>query len=197
MTTEILSRQCNCCKISKPLDEFNRDKNLALGRKYQCRACKSVEAKVRRERQPEKSKSFYANNRSAALARAKEYYEINRERKLAYLAEYRKKNADRLKEQRAANQWRVTRSQAARRAKLKHASLGLGQAFVAEIEGFYRFCSLFSGFEVDHIVPLANNKVCGLHAPWNLQVVPQLDNRRKKNRFDILMWPLQGEVAYA
>ena len=39
--------------------------------------------------------------------------------------------------------------------------------------------------EVDHVVPLIHNLICGLHVEGNLQILTARDNRRKRNK-----WPL-------
>lgn len=41
------------------------------------------------------------------------------------------------------------------------------------------------GLSVDHIVPIQNEIVCGLHVPWNLQVIPLKDNLKKGNALHV------------
>ena len=39
-------------------------------------------------------------------------------------------------------------------------------------------------YEIDHIIPIVHDKVCGLHVPANVQILTKKQNRAKASRFD-------------
>jgi hypothetical protein len=57
-------------------------------------------------------------------------------------------------------------------------------ANLAFIKIVYEGCE--DGYRVDHIIPLVNKIVCGLHVPENLKPLTALENGKKHNKFDII-----------
>lgn len=51
-----------------------------------------------------------------------------------------------------------------------------------EIKRMYDAAKSKPGFEVDHIIPLKAENMCGLHVPWNLQILDRSSNRSKRNK---------------
>ena len=116
------------------------------------------------------------------------------------------KNKDRLRYKRAANyqqhgreyyyrnkeKWRGIKAR--RRARLLQASPALDSEYLWMINEIYELASLREKctgvkWEVDHTIPLQGKDVCGLHIPWNLQVITQTENRRKGITWADLTFP--------
>jgi 5-methylcytosine-specific restriction endonuclease McrA len=92
----------------------------------------------------------------------------------------------------ATEKWRQANlaKDAANTARRKAAKLKACPSWVdmGEIEKFYveaRRLTEITGIEheVDHIHPLQGKTLCGLHVPWNLQVITKSANSRKKNHW--------------
>lgn len=69
-----------------------------------------------------------------------------------------------------------------RSVKLNSSPKWLTNKQLQEIKDFYINCP--KGYVVDHIIPLQNKDVQGLHVPWNLQYLTRSENSSKFNRFD-------------
>lgn len=150
----VSTRQCTTCVslASKEWSVANRSKRNAITRKWQ-------------KENPEKFKvsvdKYRVSNVDILRARSAEYKQKHRDDYTAWET-HRK-----LAKQRATPKWLST---------IQH----------KEIISIYKQAKKLSAdtgvsYHVDHIVPLKGKTVCGLHVPWNLQIITQIENCKKNN----------------
>lgn len=175
----------------------------------QCIGCKRVTFKNRYHRNLEESRRlsrerYLKLDKDSLKEKSAARYIANRDRILKRNESWRKNNADRMQAARVA--WRADNPDKQRkcaadyrrsergRAKCRH-SVGKRRAFklnatpkwsdLDAIKYIYSKCP--EGFEVDHIVPLINDLVCGLHVPENLQYLTRKENASKGNKFQVVV----------
>ena len=179
-------KRCSKCNVDKPLNVFSKCAANKDGLHRWCKEC-SKAAK----------KEWYEKNAEAEKAKAMQYhyknYEKNKDRIIKKVIEWQQNN----KEKYAAKSKRCHEKtkhikfawQAlARAAKRNAVPKWINEELKQEIQKFYieaRSKTKETGinYEVDHIVPLMGENVCGLHVPWNLRVITRYENRSKANRF--------------
>lgn len=122
----------------------------------------------------EVKRKYYEKNRDTVIARAQSRPE---EAKRRYKQKYKDNNPDLYKE--------LTN---ARRRRFRQATpVWLSPEQKLEIRNKYALAIAATKefgvkYVVDHIVPLQGEEVCGLHVPWNLQVMRHEDNLAKSNK---------------
>ena len=127
----------------------------------------------RREEVKDRKHEWYQDNREQVIAAAstrpvhvkREYQTAWKERNLVWVRADTK--ARRRKHREATPPWLSRRHKAQTRELYKVAitmSKTTGEQYV-----------------VDHIYPLRSDVVCGLHVPWNLRVITQVENLEKSN----------------
>ena len=127
-------------------------------------------------------------NRDICVQRSKDSQAKNRAHYSAVSIKWQKDNRERNLENRrklyAKNSAKDIARSRRRQGRIRHGEMIMSQAEAAEVQGLYDFCRIFSGFEVDHIIPLNGEFVSGLHVLKNLQVLSVSENRSKSNKFD-------------
>lgn len=182
-------KTCKKCHISKSINDYYKRSSSKDGYRNECKEC--IKNNV---------KKWSKNNKDYIKAKRKEYYKKNSERIKNKVKKWRKDNPekakllDKIKHEKTpsfikkarAKKYRQTypermnaRSSIYRRRKRKSKLYYLHSKDIYE---FYKNCP--DGYEVDHIIPISNKMISGLHVPWNLQYLSISENKKKSNKFD-------------
>lgn len=144
---------------------------------------KELYRRENKERIAETNKSYTENNKDKILASKRTYVNSNREKVLESSRRYGRKNRAKYAGYAALRRARVASAQ----------PRWLSPEDKLRMEHFWKLRELKSfvtgiEYEVDHIVPLNGSTVCGLHVPWNLELLPAKENRSKGARYWPDMW---------
>lgn len=163
MTTKLCGGPCG--KV-KSISDFSKHSKTLDGLYYCCKDCKREKARLQYLRRKDKHlstcKKYREGNKEKLKVKNQEYYSLNK-------ADFLRRNAER------------------KAAKLQRTPPWLSEDDCAKIKDFYWLAKDLTAvtgesYHVDHIVPLQGKSVCGLHVPWNLQVLPADINLSKGNK---------------
>jgi hypothetical protein len=166
-------KTCGNCKENKLFSEFFRDNSKKDGLRTDCKVCRREYQKTWRELNKQTiikyMQDWYIENKESVL----NYRELNKEK----ISDYYKKNRDKYNSHAAKR----------RASKLNATPRWLTNEDIDVIQSLYNLAKELElkfnvSYHVDHIVPLINDRVCGLHVPWNLQVIPASENLSKSNK---------------
>lgn len=166
------TKQCSRCKKVQPLSAFHKNKGNKDGLSFQCKECRKIGGSLYYSKLSKEQKQKRNELK-------KQWADTNKEK----VKKYSKQYADLHLANRAATQRKRLS------AKLHRTPSWLTADDYLKIRCLYqvaRMRTTETGYvwHVDHILPLQGKNVCGLHVPWNLQVIPATENLRKYNKHE-------------
>lgn len=136
-----------------------------------------------------KRREYYRKNVESMKARATEWNKSNRERRTEIQRASKARNPDAVRSEYERNKHQYFDRAAKRRVKVKEVTPKWSDE--AKVREIYLTCQNLNRmfpmleFHVDHVVPLVNDVVSGLHSHTNLQILAGEENLSKGNRH----WP--------
>lgn len=193
------TKTCTKCGETKALLEYRMNANNT-GLRLDCKDCERKQNKEHYSRNRQKildqKKQRRIDDPDKFLRKDRTYRELYPERVAGSTKKWREANPDKVKAAAKRyyeeNKYKYNQYDSSRRKAFVRATPSwLTPDQRALIENLYKFRANVSGvvgreYHVDHIVPLQSEIVCGLHVPWNLQVIPAKDNLSKSNSTDHL-----------
>lgn len=152
----------------------------------ECIECKKLREARKYREDSSSHKEYYQKNRDRLLQQQKVADDNRRTEKIEYGQNWRKANAEYAKIYRGEHADLYRFHAAKRRASRRKATPSWFE--YEEVKALYVEADRISKetgipHQVDHIIPLINQEVCGLHCLANLQIITEEENRRKKNSF--------------
>lgn len=190
-------RTCKKCGEEKEMGKFLTYKRKGeLKYRHTCCACE----KLRQIEYYKNNKDMYRRRQKENKEKIKEYFENWRKDNLEKILEYSRRQRIKRKDWRAQydrdRKLKNPEYNADRRCRKLNATPDwLTDDHYSRIKEIYlhaRDCKIITGeeYHVDHIVPLKGRNVCGLHVPWNLQVLPADVNISKGNKL-VVDYPIR------
>ena len=167
------------------------DRNYAAANREKARQKTRDWTKNNKERKRENDRLYALLNKDKIQTRSVYYRALNhdrvREQKQKYREENREKILENQKAWKKANKGKVLANVALRKMRKKNATPPwLTKEQKRQMREIYETAqtlreNLNEDFHVDHIIPITSPFVCGLHVPWNLQILLAEENIRKSN----------------